>query len=143
MRKPDTPTVTVADITAGMHEHGIRSMPLVGGASGRKMRAAIPFGAKLDKLLGGCEPAQLHPVIVILIAQHGAVRQRHVDEVPHMRVLFVEITNRGKEPAELDIKAARQGRGLYIAFFDIHTAFRCDGCDHVTEKQIIDIRADA
>ena len=67
----------------------------------REAVAVAGLGAELDEQVGGREPLHLHAVLPRLAAEHRLVDERLVDEVPGVRVHFVEIAEAREEAAAL------------------------------------------
>ena len=76
-----------------MGKEGLRANAAVCRTTGRIVVTAKDLAAKFEIGFGGCDPAQLHAVITVLIAEKRLVGQRPVAEIIRVRVLTVEIAN--------------------------------------------------
>src|SRR6185295_9416367 len=77
------------------------------GALREPREAGAPAGvvadlaAELEEQVGRREPLHLQSVLPVLAAEHGLVHQWLVDEVPGVRVYFVEIAEAREEAPAL------------------------------------------
>src|ERR1039457_620717 len=70
--------------------------------------AAAGFDTQIEVGVGRCNPLDLQAVVGELAAEKHLVRQRRVDEIPGMRVNFVQIADARIEPPRLEREALGQ-----------------------------------
>ena len=93
------------------HHHRVEAVLVAIGA--RELVAETEFHAELDQQRGRCDPARLQAVLLQLAAEERLQRERRVDEVPRVRVNFVEIAEVGQKPSELD-RALRESEPTWL-----------------------------
>ena len=86
--------------------------------------ATSDLGPELDEGFGRRQPLELHPVLGIAAvgAEHRLVHQRCISEIPHMRMLLVEVADAGAETAALQADAVPQAKRLEPGFLDLGSA---------------------
>ena len=141
LRQPGLPAVTAADITAELGKQSLDVPQCVRGLSPRKTRATKGFTAEAQIQVGGRHPAELHTVVGVLAAEHGAVHQRLIPEVPGVRVHPVQVADVRIEAPEAQAGAGRQGERIDEGLLDldlgaIAVIVQPDGTSSI--KQLID-----
>src|SRR5690348_16970878 len=117
-REARAPARGVADVSADVREQrrAVESIAVALGAG--EPVAAAGFRAELEEGVGGREPLHLHTVLRELAAEERLIDERLIDEVPRVRVNFVEIAEAGEEPAALDREAVVERERAEVGFFD-------------------------
>ena len=120
IRHAGTPAVGNTDITAEMREHGRSTAAVLVEVSAREGVTATGFGTEFEEERGRRDPLQLHAILneAGVIAEHGAIHQRRIGEVPHVRVLLVQITDAGAETTAAQANAGADTERLEPGLFD-------------------------
>ena len=84
-----------------------------------KRVAVAGFRAELEEQIGRREPFHLHAVLLELSAEERLVGERLIDEVPRVRVHFVEIAEAGEEASALRGEAVGQRERAEERFLDL------------------------
>src|SRR5688572_11849240 len=104
--------------------------------------AVAGFRAELEEQIRGRQPLHLQAVLAVLTAEHGLVDQRLVDEVPGMRMDFVEIAEAREEASALDGEPVMQRRGAEEGFLDFDLVLAGDGRGELAREVRIDAGAE-
>src|SRR5262249_55023675 len=105
IRKARLPRGAGSEISAERREEIARAEAvLVAPAFGprRKAPPATDLDADIEVKLRRRHPLQLDTVVRELVAQEHLVRERHVGEVPGVRMHLVLVADAGEEPSRLD-----------------------------------------
>ena len=109
----------IADVAADVCEQR-RAVEAVAIAPRRRERIAVAgFRAELDEQVRRREPLHLQAVLRELAAEERLVDERLIDEVPGVRVHFVEIAEAREEASALRREAARQRERAEKRFLDL------------------------
>src|SRR6185369_15646411 len=90
-REAGAPAGVVADVAAQVREQRDSIEAVLLQPRRREAVAVADLGAELEEQVGRREPLHLQSVLPVLAAEHGLIHQWLVDEVPGVRVYFVEI----------------------------------------------------
>ena len=126
-RHSRAPPDRVTEVATDVREQRRAVEPVATQARTRELAAVARFRAELEEQVRRREPLHLHAVLAVLPAIEGLVHERLVDEVPGVRVDFVEVTEAGEEAPSLDREPRRQRRGASERFFDADFAFGRQG----------------
>ena len=104
--------------------------------------AVAGLRAELEEQIRGRQPLHLHAVLPELPAEHGLVDQRLIDEVPGMRMDFVEIAEAGEEASALDGQSISQRGGAEERLLDFDLVVAGDRRGEHTGEVRIDAGAE-
>ncbi len=101
-----------------MRKEGLGTDAVVRRTGRRRIFATKRFGADFQICLGRRDPAQLHAIVAVLVANKGLVGQRSIAEIIGVRVMTVEVADVRVEAPGARGESIGQGSGLDIRFLD-------------------------
>ena len=81
--------------------------------------AVAGLGAELEEQVGRRKPLELQAVLSALPAEERLVHERLIDEVPGMRVDFVQVAEAREETTALEREAAGSAMRAEVRLFDV------------------------
>ena len=137
------PALLDADVAADVGEHDACATTVLRPVAAGEATSFANFSAQLNERFGRRQPFELHTVLAQLVLPKCGIDQRLVDEVPGVRVHFVQITQAGKEAAEFKIKTIAQCSRLHESIFNTDATRRVKRQRRHAAKLRVDVGGNA
>ena len=125
-----------------MGKQGGDADALVSSPAAREILAAQHFTTQFDEQFGRGDPAQLHTIVAVLIAEKGLVGEGPIGKLVGMGVVVVEITDIGKEASGTQAESGGQGGSVDEGLLDadpILAVLAFHGQGQLAIKLIVDV----
>ena len=140
-RRAGAPARVVADVAADVREQRRAVQAVADCAASPGNASPLPaLRAELEEQVRRREPLDLHAVLRALAAEERLVDERLIDEVPGMRVHFVEVAEAREEAPALGREALGQRRRAEERLFDFDLVLAGDRGGQLAGKIRIDVR---